>query len=49
MTARNMSIPDREPILQIGSILMASNMVTRAFSRCNKAQYVADTIEIIKE
>ena len=29
---------DREPILQIAAIKIASNMAARAFSRCNKAQ-----------
>ena len=31
---------NREPILQIAAIKMASNMAARAFSRCNKAQWV---------
>ena len=32
-------INDREPILQIAAIKMASKMAARAFSRCNKAQW----------
>ena len=32
---------DREPILQIAAIKMASKMAARAFSRCNKAQWSA--------
>ena len=31
-------LSDREPILQIAAIKMASKMAARAFSRCNKAQ-----------
>ena len=32
-------LSDREPILQIAAIKIASNMAARAFSRCNKAQW----------
>ena len=33
-------LSDREPILQIAAIKIASNMAARAFSRCNKAQWL---------
>ena len=37
-------LSDREPILQIAAIKMASKMAARAFSRCNKAQWLWFTV-----
>ena len=45
-------LSDREPILQIAAIKMASKMAARAFSRCNKAQWMPEVmphVSIVKE